>query len=221
MQCSNIKCCNIIGIHSSFDWHSTFQCQRLCGIGFNHLCNCFWYNNRLSMASEYSLAVTWRGLSIADVLDLTVDAGLAMFEAHAKIYDPLRALHDVGLGYLRLGQAAPTLSGGEAQRVRLARELTRRGTDRTLYVLDEPSAGLHPGDVEVLAHLLERLVAQGSTVVVIEHDTALIALADHVVDIGPGAGPDGGDVVVEGDLATVLASPVSRTAEALRRAQRP
>lgn len=163
-----------------------------------------------------TLAVAWRGMSIADVLSLTVDDALAQFEAHPKIRAPLRALHDVGLGYLRLAQSASTLSGGEAQRVRLARELVRRTTADTLYVLDEPTAGLHRDDIEALTDLLQSLVAEGATVVVIEHDPAVIALADHIIDLGPGAGPEGGAVTVAGDLATVLRCETSATAAALR-----
>lgn len=168
-----------------------------------------------------TLAVRWRGMSIADVLDLTVDEALAQCEALERVRDPLRTLHEVGLGYLRLGQPATTLSGGEAQRVRLARELSRRSSARTLYVLDEPTAGLHPNDIEVLTHLLQRLVAQGGTVVLVEHDPAVVALADHVIDLGPGAGPDGGEVVVAGDVEAVRACARSRTGEALRARQRP
>jgi excinuclease ABC subunit A len=163
-----------------------------------------------------TLAVTWRGMSIADVLALTVDAALAQFEAHPKIRAPLRALHDVGVGYLRLAQPSATLSGGEAQRVRLARELVRRTTAGTLYVLDEPTAGLHRSDVEAVMHLLGGLVDEGATVVIIEHDPAVIALADHVIDLGPGAGPDGGEMLWQGDLAGLCGVAGSRTAEALR-----
>ncbi|MFO0630611.1 MAG: excinuclease ABC subunit UvrA [Polyangiales bacterium] len=163
-----------------------------------------------------TLAVTWRGMSIADVLDLTVDAALAQFEAHPKIRAPLRALHDVGVGYLRLAQPSSTLSGGEAQRVRLARELVRRTTAGTLYVLDEPTAGLHRSDVEAVMHLLGGLVDEGATVVIIEHDPAVIALADHVIDLGPGAGPEGGEVCWQGDVAGLRARGESRTAQALR-----
>ncbi len=163
-----------------------------------------------------TLAVTWRGMSIADVLGLTVDAALAQFEAHPKIRAPLRALHDVGVGYLRLAQPSATLSGGEAQRVRLARELVRRTTAGTLYVLDEPTAGLHRSDVEAVMHLLGGLVDDGATVVIIEHDPAVIALADHVVDLGPGAGPDGGTLLWQGSVEGLRDLTGSRTAEALR-----
>lgn len=163
-----------------------------------------------------TLAVTWRGMSIADVLALTVDAALAQFEAHPKIRAPLRALHDVGVGYLRLAQPSATLSGGEAQRVRLARELVRRTTAGTLYVLDEPTAGLHRSDVEAVMHLLGGLVDDGATVVIIEHDPAVIALADHVIDLGPGAGPDGGTLLWQGSVEGLRDVTGSRTAEALR-----
>lgn len=164
-----------------------------------------------------TLAVTWRGMSIADVLALTVDQALAQFEAHPRIRAPLRALHDVGLGYLHLAQSATTLSGGEAQRLRLARELVRRTLTNTLYVLDEPTAGLHRNDIATLTELLQGMVAGGATMVVIEHDLEVISLADHVIDLGPGAGPEGGEVVVDGSLEDLLRCQRSHTAEALRR----
>lgn len=159
-----------------------------------------------------TLAVKWRGLSIADVLATNVDDAQRLFEAIPRIRAPLDAMRSLGLGYLPLGQPATTLSGGEAQRVKLARELTRGGGEKTLYVLDEPTAGLHPSDVAVLLDALVALRDQGSSIVVVEHDVALAARADHVIDLGPGAGDAGGRVVASGPPESIRNSP---TAEAL------
>jgi excinuclease ABC subunit A len=127
----------------------------------------------------------------------------------------LQTLHDVGLGYLRLGQPATTLSGGEAQRIKLAKELARRGTGRTLYLLDEPTTGLHFADVERLLEVLNRLVELGNTVLVIEHHPDVIKTADHVIDLGPEGGEKGGEIVVEGTPETVAQHPMSHTGRAL------
>ncbi|MBI2394692.1 MAG: excinuclease ABC subunit UvrA [Deltaproteobacteria bacterium] len=170
-----------------------------------------------------TLAVKWRGLSVADVLATDVDAAQRLFEAIPAIRERLDAMRSLGLGYLPLGQPATTLSGGEAQRVKLARELARpaaagrRLGEQTLYVLDEPTAGLHPSDVAVLLDALVALRDQGSTVVVIEHDVALAARADHVVDLGPGPGDEGGRVVASGPPEEV-ARTSSPTAPFLARA---
>ena len=148
--------------------------------------------------NEATLAVRYRNLNIAEVLDLTVVEALSVFSAHPKLSQILKTLSDVGLRYLHLGQPAPTLSGGEAQRVKLSRELARRDTGKTLYVLDEPTTGLHFDDVRKLLVVLDRLVAAGNTVVVIEHNLDVIKCADHVVDLGPEGGAAGGRVVVTG-----------------------
>jgi len=163
-----------------------------------------------------TLEVTWHGATIADVLGLTVDEAepfLADVPAAAR---SLRTLREVGLGYLRLGQPAPELSGGEAQRIKLATELQRARTGHTLYLLDEPTTGLHPADVELLVEQLQRLVDAGSTVVVVEHAMDVVAAADHVVDLGPAGGDGGGRVVAAGTPAEVAASTESRTAPYLR-----
>lgn len=156
-----------------------------------------------------TLEITHQGLTIAQVLDLTVDDAFAFLPEVAR---SLRTLRDVGLGYLRLGQPATELSGGEAQRVKLAAELQRTGRGHTLYLLDEPTAGLHPADTEVLMRQLGALVDGGGTVVVVEHDLDVIARADHVIDLGPGGGEEGGKVVAQGSPAEVAASAASRTA---------
>ncbi len=151
-----------------------------------------------------TLAVKWRGLSIADVLATNVDDAQRLFEAIPRVRAPLDAMRSLGLGYLPLGQPATTLSGGEAQRVKLARELARGHGERALYVLDEPTAGLHPSDVAVLLEALVALRDQGSTVVVVEHDLELARRADHVIDLGPGAGDEGGRIVAHGPPEDVI-----------------
>jgi excinuclease ABC subunit A len=145
-----------------------------------------------------TLEIRYRGKSIADVLDLTVDQALPLLENFPPIANKLRTLQDVGLGYIELGQSATTLSGGEAQRVKLSRELSRRGTGRTLYILDEPTTGLHFEDTHKLLDVLNKLVDQGNTVVIIEHNLDVIKSADYVIDLGPEGGEGGGRIVAKG-----------------------
>jgi excinuclease ABC subunit A len=159
-----------------------------------------------------TLEVTYRGRTIADVLDLVVDEAAEVFADVPRVARSLRTLQEVGLGYLHLGQPATELSGGEAQRIKLASELQRGRRGHTLYLLDEPTTGLHPADVEVLMAQLHGLVDAGNTVLVVEHDMGVVATADHVVDLGPGAGADGGRVVAAGTPEQVAAAPTSRTA---------
>jgi excinuclease ABC subunit A len=142
---------------------------------------------------------------------MTVEEGLAFFENVPRIRNRLRTLADVGLGYIQLGQSATTLSGGEAQRVKLSRELGKRATGRTLYILDEPTTGLHFADVEQLLGVLARLVDGGNTVVVIEHNLDVIKSADHLIDLGPEGGSAGGRVVATGTPEEVAAHPESHT----------
>ncbi|WP_026341213.1 ATP-binding cassette domain-containing protein [Actinomadura atramentaria] len=163
-----------------------------------------------------TLEVRWNGRSIADVLALTVDDAVDVLADVPAAARSLRALRDVGLGYLRLGQPATELSGGEAQRVKLASELQRARRDDTLYLLDEPTTGLHPADADLLMDRLHALVDGGATVVAALHDMAAVATADHVVDLGPGGGTDGGTVVAAGPPAAVAESPAGRTAPYLR-----
>jgi excinuclease ABC subunit A len=158
-----------------------------------------------------TLEILYRGKSIADVLDLTVDQALPLLENVPPIAHKLRTIQEVGLGYIELGQAATTLSGGEAQRVKLARELSKRGTGRTFYILDEPTTGLHFEDVRKLLDVLGKLVDQGNTVLVIEHNLDVIRTADHVIDLGPDGGERGGRVVAEGPPETVAATSGSHT----------
>ncbi|MFD4029384.1 ABC transporter [Streptomyces sp. NPDC058637] len=168
-----------------------------------------------------TLEVTLRGLTIAGVLDLTVEAAAAFLAGTPAAERSLRALLDVGLGYLRLGQPATELSGGEAQRIKLATELQRTRRGHTLYLLDEPTTGLHPADVEVLMRQLHGLVDAGDTVVVVEHDMAVVAGADHVIDLGPGGGDRGGRIVATGTPREVARAAGSRTAAYLAKALRP
>jgi excinuclease ABC subunit A len=163
-----------------------------------------------------TLEVLYQGRSVADILDLTVAEALVVLEAHPRLNRLLTTLVDVGLGYLRLGQSASTLSGGEAQRVKLARELGRRETGNTLYLLDEPTTGLHFDDIRKLLHVLGRLVEAGNTVVVIEHNLDVIKCADHVIDLGPEAGEGGGRVVAAGSPEDVARSAQSHTGLFLR-----
>ena len=146
---------------------------------------------------------------------MTVEEALAFMENVGSVRRPLQTLHDVGLGYLRLGQAATTLSGGEAQRIKLARELSRKGTGRTIYLLDEPTTGLHFADVEKLLDLLIRLVDLGNSVLVIEHHPDVIKSADHVIDLGPEGGDAGGEIVAEGTPEEIARHPTSHTGRAL------
>jgi excinuclease ABC subunit A len=161
--------------------------------------------------NQATLQVKYNGLSIADVLDLTVDEALQVFKNHPQVRRPLETLADVGLGYIALGQSSPTLSGGEAQRVKLSRELSKRSTGRTLYILDEPTTGLHFEDIRKLLRVLDRLVEGGNTVLVIEHNLDVIKTADHVIDVGPEGGHAGGRVVATGTPEQVAAMPESYT----------
>ncbi len=163
-----------------------------------------------------TLQVLYKGKSIAEVLDMTVSEGLAFFENIPTIVNKLRTLDAVGLGYIRIGQSATTLSGGEAQRVKLSRELSKRATGSTLYVLDEPSVGLHAADVARLIKVLQTLVDQGNTVVVIEHNPDIIKVADHLIDLGPDGGDGGGEVVAQGTPEEIAQEARSYTGQFLK-----
>ncbi len=163
-----------------------------------------------------TLQVRFKGLSIADVLDTTVEKGLELFSAFPPMVSKLRTLSEVGLGYIKIGQPATTLSGGEAQRVKLARELSRRATGRTLYVLDEPSVGLHAADVHKLIKVLQRLVDAGNSVLIIEHNPDIVKVADWIIDLGPEGGDRGGELVAEGTPEEVCAKPESYTGQFLK-----
>jgi excinuclease ABC subunit A len=163
-----------------------------------------------------TLDIQYRGKSIAEVLDLTVDQAAPLLENFPPIANKLKTLQDVGLGYIELGQSATTLSGGEAQRVKLARELSRRSTGRTLYILDEPTTGLHFEDTRKLLDVLNKLVDQGNTVVVIEHNLDVIRCADYLIDLGPEGGAAGGRRVAAGTPEEVATNPKSVTGQFLR-----
>ncbi|MGN1263111.1 MAG: excinuclease ABC subunit UvrA [Prevotella sp.] len=153
-----------------------------------------------------TLEVRYKGKSIADVLDMTIDRAVEFFANVPDILRKIQTLQDVGLGYIRLGQPSSTLSGGESQRVKLAAELARKDTGSTLYILDEPTTGLHTADIRILMEVIDRLVNRGNTVIVIEHNTDVIRLADHIIDMGPEGGNDGGNVVVSGTPEEVARS---------------
>jgi excinuclease ABC subunit A len=148
--------------------------------------------------NEQTLEIKYKDKNISDILDMTVDEALEFFDAHPPIKNKLMTLNDVGLGYITLGQSALTLSGGEAQRIKLAKELSKRSTGKTLFILDEPTTGLHFADIELLLSVLNRLKDQGNTVVVIEHNLDVIKTADWIIDLGPEGGSDGGEIVAEG-----------------------
>ena len=162
------------------------------------------------------MEVRYKGKTIADILDMTVLEALGFFQNITKIREILQILDDVGLGYIKLGQPATTLSGGEAQRIKLATELKRRATGRTFYIMDEPTTGLHFDDVKKLVHVIHRLVDRGNTVVVIEHNMDVIKNADHIIDLGPEGGEDGGWIVAEGTPEEVALNERSYTGLFLR-----
>ncbi|MEM6430196.1 MAG: excinuclease ABC subunit UvrA, partial [Deinococcota bacterium] len=164
-----------------------------------------------------TLEVKIRGKSISDVLDMTVDEGLEFFENIPNVARKLQLMHDVGLGYIKIGQSSPTLSGGEAQRIKLASELGKRSTGKTLYILDEPTTGLHFDDVKKLLSVLHRLVEGGNTLVVIEHNIDVVKTADWLIDLGPDGGERGGNIVASGTPEAVAASDASATGAYLRR----
>ena len=167
------------------------------------------YNNE-------TLSVKYKGKSIYDVLEMTVVEGMNFFESIPRIHSKLRTLYDVGLGYIKIGQAATTLSGGEAQRVKLSTELSRRATGKTMYILDEPTTGLHAADVHRLINVLQALVDAGNTVLVIEHNLDVIKTADHIIDLGPDGGDGGGQIVAIGTPEEVAAHPTSYTGQYLK-----
>ncbi len=163
-----------------------------------------------------TLEVKYKGKSIFDVLDMTVSEAVVFFENIPQIYKKIKMLEEVGLGYIKLGQPSTTLSGGEAQRVKLATELSKRSTGKTVYVLDEPTTGLHSADVEKLASILQRLVGNGNTVIVIEHNLDIIKIADHIIDLGPEGGDEGGRIIAQGSPEEVAKIEDSATGQYLK-----
>lgn len=164
-----------------------------------------------------TLEVKYKGKSIYDILKMTVEEALKFFEAIPAIYDRVKSLNDVGLGYLELGQSATTLSGGEAQRVKISSELYRRHTEKTIYLLDEPSIGLHYEDVKKLLEILNKLVDHGNTVVLIEHNLDIVKSADHIIDIGPEGGVGGGKLMAQGTPEYVAGVKESYTGQYLKK----
>jgi excinuclease ABC subunit A len=164
-----------------------------------------------------TLEIRYKGRNIAEVLAMTVEQARPFFQRIGALRTKLETLVDVGLGYIQLGQSATTLSGGEAQRIKLARELSKRGTGRTVYILDEPTTGLHMDDVRRLLEVLNRLVDGGNTVIVIEHNLDVIKIADYLIDLGPEGGAAGGRVVGCGTPEELAANPASHTGRFLRR----
>ena len=163
-----------------------------------------------------TLEVKYKGKDISEVLDMTVEEALEFFDKIPKIKQKIQTLSDVGLGYIKLGQPSTTLSGGEAQRVKLATELSKRATGKTLYILDEPTTGLHIADVHKLVDILQRLVDTGNTIIVIEHNLDLIKAADYIVDLGPEGGDNGGEVVACGTPEQICKNERSYTGKFLR-----
>jgi excinuclease ABC subunit A len=164
-----------------------------------------------------TLEIKYRGKSIADVLDMTVSEALQFFENIPTIKRKLQTLYDVGLGYIHLGQQATTLSGGEAQRVKLSTELSKVSTDQTLYILDEPTTGLHFEDIKMLLNVLNQLVDKGNTVIVIEHNLDVVKTADYIIDLGPEGGDEGGFVIAAGTPEKVARTKGSYTGEFLKK----
>jgi excinuclease ABC subunit A len=169
-----------------------------------------------SRFNRETLQVHFKGHSIADVLDMTVDHALNEFSAFPHMLNKLKLLQEVGLGYVKIGQPGTTLSGGEAQRVKLAKELSRRATGRTLYVLDEPSVGLHAADVHKLIEVLQRLVDAGNSVLIIEHNLEIIKVSDWIIDLGPEGGDQGGELIAEGTPEEIVTIPKSYTGAFLK-----
>jgi excinuclease ABC subunit A len=163
-----------------------------------------------------TLAVKYKGLSIADLLDTTIEDALPILENIPQIKQKLETLLDVGLGYIKIGQSSTTLSGGEAQRIKLAKELSKRATGKTIYILDEPTTGLHFADVHKLLEVLQKLVDTGNTVIVIEHHLDVIKSADYIIDLGPEGGSGGGKVVATGTPEEVVRVRKSYTGQALK-----
>ena len=163
-----------------------------------------------------TLEVRFKGKSISDVLDLTINQAVEFFEAIPSIYRKIKTLQDVGLGYITLGQSATTLSGGEAQRIKLAAELSKRSTGNTFYILDEPTTGLHFEDVKVFLNVIDTIVDKGNSVLIIEHNLDVIKMADHIIDIGKEGGQKGGQLICNGTPEKIVKCKDSYTARYLK-----
>jgi excinuclease ABC subunit A len=170
-----------------------------------------------SRYNRETLEVKYKGKTISDVLEMTVEEALIFFDNIPKIKRKLQTLYDVGLGYIRLGQSATTLSGGEAQRVKLSTELSKRSTGKTIYILDEPTTGLHTADVHKLIEVLQKLVDNGNSVVVIEHNLDVIKTSDYIIDLGPEGGDNGGKIIAKGTPEEVSKNNKSYTGKYLKK----
>lgn len=166
--------------------------------------------------NKETLEVRYKGKSISDVLNMTIDNAVEFFSSIPSIIQKIKTLHDVGLGYITLGQQSTTLSGGEAQRVKLATELSKRDTGNTFYILDEPTTGLHFEDVRILLEVLDKLVNSGNTVLVIEHNMDIIKVSDHIIDLGKEGGAAGGEILCEGTPEQIVNDKISYTAKYLK-----
>ena len=164
-----------------------------------------------------TLEIRYKGKCISDVLNMTINEGVDFFENIPKIYRKLKTIKDVGLGYITLGQQSTTLSGGEAQRIKLASELSKRDTGNTIYILDEPTTGLHFEDIRVLLEVLQKLVDKGNTVLIIEHNLDVIKVVDHIIDVGLEGGKGGGTIVAEGTPEQIVKNKTSHTAKYLKK----
>jgi excinuclease ABC subunit A len=167
--------------------------------------------------NEDVLAIDYKGKNISEVLDMTVDQASSMFNDIPYIKNKLGILQDVGLGYIKLGQSALTLSGGESQRIKLAKELSKQTRGHTVYILDEPTTGLHFYDIDKLLTLLKKLVEKGNTIIVIEHNLDVIKFADWIVDLGPEGGNQGGKIVAQGSVTDIIENPESYTGQWLKK----
>ncbi len=167
--------------------------------------------------NKETLEVKYKGKTISDVLDMTVEEALEFFKNLPKIKNKIQTLYDVGLGYIKLGQPSTTLSGGEAQRVKLATELSKKATGKTLYILDEPTTGLHIADVHKLVDILQRLVDTGNSIIVIEHNLDLIKTADYIIDLGPEGGDKGGQIIAVGSPEQIVRNEQSYTGKFLKK----
>ena len=203
----------------------TGQCETCRGHGFNkvemHFLADVWVKCETCGGTGYNhetLQIRYKGKNIADILAMTVQEALEHFQSVPTIYRPLQMLYDVGLDYIELGQAATTLSGGESQRVKLARELSKRSTGKTIYIMDEPTTGLHFDDVQKLLMVLNRLVDKGNTIVIIEHNMDVIKSADWIIDLGPDGGTEGGKIIAMGTPEEIMATEESHTGRFLRKA---
>ena len=200
-RCEKCQGDGILKIQMQFLPDIYVQCEECGGKRFN----------------DDTLSVKFKGKNIAEVLDMSVDEALEFFENIPKIKNILQTLHDVGLGYIKLGQSSTTLSGGEAQRVKLADELSRKATGKTLYILDEPTTGLHFADIDKLLQVMHRLSQKGNSVLVIEHNLDIIKTADWIIDLGPEGGDKGGQIVAQGNIFDIIKEPKSYTGQYLKK----